>query len=96
MTVMPYGAMDETVSHFSAIQVTSIFIGSGIILFGLLVVFILYLNLSRRQMEELEKAREEAVHATRAKSEFLSNMSHDIRTPMNAIVGMTGHCGCQH
>lgn len=40
-------------------------------------------------MEELEKAREEAVHATRAKSEFLSNMSHDIRTPMNAIVGMT-------
>lgn len=89
VTVMPYGAMDETVSHFSAIQVTSVFIGSGIILFGLLVVFILYLNLSRRQMEELEKAREEAVHATRAKSEFLSNMSHDIRTPMNAIVGMT-------
>lgn len=89
VTVMPYGAMDETVSHFSAIQVTSIFIGSGIILFGLLVVFILYLNLSRRQMEELEKACEEAVHATRAKSEFLSNMSHDIRTPMNAIVGMT-------
>ncbi len=89
VTVMPYGVMDETVSHFSAIQVTTIFIGSGIILFGLLVVFILYLNLSRRQMEELEKAREEAVHATRAKSEFLSNMSHDIRTPMNAIVGMT-------
>lgn len=89
VTVMPYGAMDETVSHFSAIQVTTIFIGSGIILFGLLVVFILYLNLSRRQIEELEKAREEAVHATRAKSEFLSNMSHDIRTPMNAIVGMT-------
>lgn len=89
VTVMPYGAMDETVRHFSAIQVTTIFIGSGIILFGLLVVFILYLNLSRRQIEELEKAREEAVHATRAKSEFLSNMSHDIRTPMNAIVGMT-------
>ena len=79
----------QTVRHFSAIQVTAIFIGSGIILFGLLVVFILYLNLSRRQIEELEKAREEAVHATRAKSEFLSNMSHDIRTPMNAIVGMT-------
>lgn len=89
VTVMPYGAMDETVRRFSAIQVTTIFIGSGIILFGLLIVFILYLNLSRRQIEELEKAREEAVHATRAKSEFLSNMSHDIRTPMNAIVGMT-------
>ena len=36
-----------------------------------------------------EKAEKAANEANKAKSEFLSNMSHDIRTPMNAIVGIT-------
>ena len=40
--------------------------------------------------EKLEKAYLAADNANRAKSDFLSNMSHDIRTPMNAIVGLTG------
>ena len=42
-----------------------------------------------RLQKELEKAVNEAQAANRAKSNFLSNMSHEMRTPMNAIIGMT-------
>lgn len=41
-----------------------------------------------QQRQALQSALDNAMAASRAKSQFLSNMSHDIRTPMNAIVGM--------
>lgn len=47
---------------------------------------------TRKEMEQknlLENALKQANRASKAKSIFLSNMSHDIRTPMNAIVGFT-------
>ncbi|MCL2544346.1 MAG: response regulator [Clostridia bacterium] len=44
-----------------------------------------------RDIMEKERvaALEQALHASRAKGNFLSNMSHEMRTPMNAIIGMT-------
>lgn len=43
----------------------------------------------REQMQALQDALMQAQHANNAKTTFLNNMSHDIRTPMNAIIGFT-------
>ena len=61
----------------------------GVISAGLLLLFIcdlfymLYLN------KRLQATAREAESASKAKTDFLSTMSHDIRTPMNAIIGLT-------
>ena len=89
LTVMPHGVLDEALNKLGRQRVMSSFVICIVLLLAMLSVYYIYWRFSRQQMEELYAAREEAVEANRAKSEFLSNMSHDIRTPMNAIIGMT-------
>lgn len=89
IAIMPDGVLDNSISKLDTLRI-AIMIGSGlVILFSMSVIFIMYYNMSQQQLKALSEAEQEAVHANMAKSEFLSSMSHDIRTPMNAIIGMT-------
>lgn len=89
LTILPFGVLNETVENMNRDRTAATLLIGAIVLAVLLIIFFVYFKMTRQQMKELEEAREEALEANKAKSTFLSNMSHDIRTPMNAIVGMT-------
>ena len=61
----------------------------GVISAALFILFIFDLIVLRYFNRQLKAAAKEAELASRAKTDFLSAMSHDIRTPMNAIIGLT-------
>lgn len=93
VTVMPHKLFGDVVTSLDNSRNTIVILSiSGIILF-FSIIFIVYFRFTRRQVDMLDKSRKEALHANMAKSEFLASMSHDIRTPMNAIVGMTEIAG---
>lgn len=89
VTMMDNNHLDTVIEDLSSQWTQMIIIVIVIIVSILTVIFILYLCINRRNIQQLKIARAAALDANKAKSEFLSNMSHDIRTPMNAIVGMT-------
>ncbi len=67
---------------------------AGILFGGSVFVFVMLLLIRRtfdriRENEQLEVRLSAAEEASKAKTFFLSNMSHDIRTPLNAIIGYT-------
>ena len=73
--------INDSLTEYNIIQVTLITI-------SLFIMFNIY-NLMMKRERDLEVQKSKAEQASRSKSTFLSNMSHDIRTPMNAIIGYT-------
>lgn len=61
----------------------------GIVAAGLVLLMVIDVSLLMRINYQLQETAREAETANRAKTDFLSTMSHDIRTPMNAIIGLT-------
>ncbi|MBE6147926.1 MAG: response regulator [Firmicutes bacterium] len=62
---------------------------SSVMAFVMLFMYFTMENPDLRIISELEIEKEEVEEASKAKTDFLSNMSHDIRTPMNAIIGFS-------
>ncbi len=103
VTVLPFDGLDDAIAGMGNRWLAIVYASSFAVIAMLLYIFFRYLRLFKNQVSELERmneemdtarkdaeqARKEAEQANAAKQDFLSSMSHDIRTPMNAILGMT-------
>ena len=84
VTMIPMKELSQTVMNWTLV---------GIVTAGLLLLLIFNLANMLGFNRQLKAAATAADRANQAKTDFLSTMSHDIRTPMNAIIGLTTIAG---
>ena len=87
-TTIHYGTVSANVEAVRATLTKNSMIQLAVVLFVVFGVLLVYIW-QRRRNDILHLEKLKAEEGSRAKSLFLSNMYHDIRTPMNAIIGFT-------
>ncbi|WP_243125237.1 hybrid sensor histidine kinase/response regulator [Clostridium transplantifaecale] len=83
--LVPVDAVSGRIKQVSVISFVCLSLVGGLIIAAFIVI---HTTSTKKVLKAEEEARMAAESANLAKSQFLSNMSHDIRTPMNAITGM--------